>query len=233
MKKIEFGKLTIATSKNRQTIEKWNKLEAYVVGKRCDSLDDLIDGLYDYWKNHINEQTDNRPRPQSASSAELDVAKEKIKQIENELNQANKSITALQQDLLEKDELIQTANETIAKYKTEIQKQGKSISAMTESAMSSAVYLETAGYKRQTADIILQNMEQQIEHLLSTVEITPVSGVGMPFDNQFQKIITIQETDDPSKNNVVAESLGKGFRKGDQCLKEQEVVIYQYKENTK
>lgn len=232
MKKIELGKYTIAASANRQTIEKWNKLEAYVVGKKCDNLDDLINGLYEHWVSNTGQSNDQKPS-QIANNEELEAANKKIIKLQNELEQAKESIMSFEQRLSEKDAKIQSANETIAQQKDDIQNQSTTISNLVESTISSAVYVETAGYKHQTSDIILQNLEQQLEHLLSLVGITPMTEIGLPFDNRFQKIITIQETDDPTKNNIVVETLGKGFRKGDLCLKEQEVVIYQYKENTK
>ena len=65
---------------------------------------------------------------------------------------------------------------------------------------------------------------------MSLIGVTPIQGVGVPFDSKFQSAEELEETSDASKDGIVAESISRGFRIENACIKPQKVVVYKFKE---
>ena len=52
-------------------------------------------------------------------------------------------------------------------------------------------------------------------------------------DRKLHRVIQIEETDDPEKNNTVSSVLRRGFFRGEKPLREEEISLYRYKPPTK
>lgn len=235
MNRIDILGCTIATSKNKLTIEKWNKLEAYVVGKPCKSLDELLNGLYDHW---IDTGAEKQTQPVSnplpvAEDGRLNELQEHVAQLERQINQLIKSNEGKDTEILLLNQSLSTTIEEKEKLQNVLTQLNGDISSLTDNLISTVDFIEIAKLKEHPVDMVLRKIDSQLSQSLQLIGVSPFEETGNTFDNRFQKIITIQETDKLAQNNIVAESLSKGYKKGDRCLREQDVIVYKYKADGK
>lgn len=249
MDKIYLLGHIIAKADGKQTNEKWEKLEAYVVGKRCQTLDDLLSGLFDYWlannslsstsqesDSQVDEEEKRIVESQNHVSQlehQLDQLKDTVREKESEIESLRSTLNKEAEEKQLLSEKLDTLTENNTKLNDGIKKLSNQLSSLAENLISSADYIEISSLKQLSSEIVLRNMDMQIGQLLQEIGISSMSEIGIPFDNKVHKVVTIQETDDPSKNNIIAESLGRGYRRGEQCIREQEVIVYKYKGENK
>lgn len=231
MKKFELFGSTIAISKNEKIHDAWKKLEAYVVGKPCKSLDELLVGLYENWLANsdghgVQSSSDSK---MNAGDDRIEALRERISQLEGELHKMNSIIEEKETQIRSLNNSNTSLSEENVEIRSAVSKLKGLFSILSDELISSSDYIETAKIKGLTAETVCLHMESQIDQSLQKIGISSLAETGKTFDNRFQRIVTIQETDDCSKNNIVAESLGKGYRQGDYCIREQDVIVYKYK----
>ena len=90
-------------------------------------------------------------------------------------------------------------------------------------------YLENAKLKGLTADTILAVQQDTMDSVLFLVDIKPINEIGKRFDSKFQYAEEIENTEDPLKDGIVAETISIGYRQNQVCIKPQRVVVYKYK----
>lgn len=66
----------------------------------------------------------------------------------------------------------------------------------------------------------------QIENLLEEMGIIPFEDIGIPVNPAFHKIVDSEKTEDTLLIGQISKSVRRGFKMGDKCVIEQEVVIY-------
>lgn len=66
----------------------------------------------------------------------------------------------------------------------------------------------------------------QIESLLEEMGIIPFEDIGIPVNPAFHKIVDSEKTEDSLLIGQISKSVRRGFKMGDKCVTEQEVVIY-------
>lgn len=75
-------------------------------------------------------------------------------------------------------------------------------------------------------ETILELLSRQADDALEVLGITSVNESSGVVDSRFQKVSGSVPTDDPELDGKIYASLSRGFRKGQELVKEQEVVIY-------
>lgn len=76
----------------------------------------------------------------------------------------------------------------------------------------------------------LQELLNQLERLLNQNDIYSITDVGTVFDENLHMAKAIIDTDDETQDMIISESLKRGFRKGQQCIEPQEVIITRKKQ---
>lgn len=56
--------------------------------------------------------------------------------------------------------------------------------------------------------------------------VTTIDDCGIPANPLFHRIESTIETDKTVQVGLIAQSLGKGFKRGDVCIVEQPVIVY-------
>lgn len=210
--KTDFFILTATMSS--ATIDKWNKLET-LIGHRCDSIEDFVEGIH---RIVVAEQQ----------------AKQNVLALQDSLHQ--QEIITLRQQLVEKDSQINTSNQQLEASNREneslrnaLEKNKAILTQTMNQLIDNMNYLENAKLKGLTADTILAVQQDTMDSVLSLVDIKPINEIGKRFDSKFQYAEEIENTEDPLKDGIVAETISIGYRQNQVCIKPQRVVVYKYK----
>jgi len=75
-------------------------------------------------------------------------------------------------------------------------------------------------------ETILELLSQQMDDALEVLGIASVNESSGVVDSRFQKVSGSVPTDDPELDGKICASLSRGFRREQELVKEQEVVIY-------
>lgn len=226
MMKLElFQKTVIADIDmyDEQLIDKLDKIEADVIGRPCNRFRDFVDGVYEkYVQQDAEEKADD-------NAIELLLQKniEEQEQKIISLPENNALQTELENKLENLKQKISSKEEDIGQLQNQLQKLS---SELLTKLIDSAEYIEKARLKGKTAEIILKNQEEKLDSMLSVVGVTPIEGIGMPFDAKFQTAEELEYTSDTAKDGIVAESISRGFKRGNTCIIPQKVVVYKFNE---
>lgn len=72
----------------------------------------------------------------------------------------------------------------------------------------------------------LDFIEGKVLAALHALGVTTLMETDSPFDSSLQTAVTVTPTGDPEKDNIVSESLRKGFKTKSRCIRPQEVVVF-------
>ena len=212
---------------DEQLIYKLDKIEAYVIGHSCSSFKDFVEGVYEKF---LQKETDNKANiaEKKLQDKQIEKLTKEIESLRDQLNIAEGRVTEHQSQI---DTLTQ---ENISKDGTisQVQSQLQNLTSdLLNSLIDSAGYIDNARLKGKTAEVILKSQEEKIDSLLALIGVTPIQGEGMSFDGKFQSAEELENTTDKSKDGIVAESISRGFRTENACIKPQKVVVYKYIES--
>lgn len=73
---------------------------------------------------------------------------------------------------------------------------------------------------------VLKYFNGQLIRILSDLGVTIIEDSGIPADPFFHRIESTVATDNPQQSGLIAQSFGKGFKRGDVCIVEQPVAVY-------
>ena len=211
---------------DEQLIDKLDKIEAYIIGHSCSNFKDFVEGVYEKF---LQEDTCNK-----AFIAEKELLNKQIDTQTKELESLRNQLKIAEGKAIELQSQIETlTQENISKDGTisQVQSQLRNLTSdLLNKLIDSADYIENARLKGKTAEVILKTQEEKIDSLLALIGVTPIQGEGMSFDGKFQSAEELENTTDKSKDGIVAESISRGFRTENTCIKPQKVVVYKYTE---
>ena len=73
---------------------------------------------------------------------------------------------------------------------------------------------------------IREYFNRQLIRILSDMDVTTIEDFGIPANPIFHRIESIIDTDKVEQSGLIAQSLGKGFKRGNVCIVEQPVAVY-------
>ncbi|MDE5790297.1 MAG: nucleotide exchange factor GrpE [Muribaculaceae bacterium] len=73
---------------------------------------------------------------------------------------------------------------------------------------------------------VIKYFDNRLIRILSDLGITIIEDSGIPANPLFHRIECTIDTDKPEQSGLIAQSLGKGFKRGDRCIIEQPVAVY-------
>lgn len=214
----------------KNLIENWNELEAWV-GKPCTNLESLFKGIINKieYIDSIGQglkiiEEDNKINPKNNNG--FHIVNDSLENDQNKLKEVNNTLKANNDFLSEDNKHLATKVEELEK---KLNDENKKDNAIIKILMEITDYLDRMKFDtRLTTENVFQNIEAQTEEVLLLLNVKCLKETGGVFDSKCQIAVTIEDTDDISKNNIVCESLRKGFKKGDLCIKEQKVIVCKY-----
>lgn len=196
-------------------------------------------------KNPLNRQED---------SAIIENLKESLKQCEEQRKQAEESLLSLRRDYEDsKEELrltkeqnkflhdenqvlnnkvnslvtrCQTLSDNLNDLRQKTEEDSDFVIGTIIECLQNAIVLdsETVGKTQ-----VMKYFNSQLMKILSNMGIIPINDKGIPANPQFHRIENIVDTDIPEQSGIISQSLGIGFKKGDDCIVEQPVEVYKYR----
>ena len=193
---------------SKKTVINWDRLEVFVE-KPCNTLEELLSEIINKTKIIENKNTSN-------DNQELI---ESIKTLKSELAEKQEKNTQLEKQCTQ-----------VRKLEGLLEQKSQLVNLTLKHWIETQTLIDRTEYdKHLTKEVALQAIMKQAEDAFGQLGVVTMNNIGEPFNSKFQTVVTVQETNNPDENNIVCESLSRGYRKDDYCIKEQEVVIYQYK----
>lgn len=196
-------------------------------------------------KNSLNVQED---------SAIIENLKESLKQCEEQLKQAEKSLSLLktiyesQNDELrlakEQNKFLHDENQVLSNkvncLETRCQNLSDDLNDMRQKnkeysdfvigivieCLQNATVLDAETIEKTQ---VMKYFNNQLIKILSNMGITPIDDIGIPANPRLHRIENIVDTDVPEQSGIISQSFGIGFKKGDDCIVEQPVEVYKYR----
>ena len=201
---MKIRKIIVRFLSKTSVIENWDTLEV-VAGKPCNSLSELL--------SEVNS---------------------KIKSLQTDLFQANNCIQALETKLFEKQAVtpqIEKPAETPQNSHLEklLERKGEQINSTLKHLIELQELVDRTEFdNRMNKENTLQAIMKLTEAAIEQLGVVIMNSVGETYDSRFQTVVTVQETDNPKEDNIVSDSLRRGYRKDNYCIREQEVIVYQF-----
>lgn len=218
---------------SKKTVSNWDKLEVFI-GKPCNTLEELLSEIINK-TNIVEEKNSSNDNQELIESIQFDLSKERenTKSLKKELSETKESNKTLESELTEKQEKInqlEKQSTQVRNLESLLEQKSQQVNLTLKHWIETQTLIDRTEYdKHLTKEVALQAIMKQAEDALGQLGAVTMNNIGEPFNSKFQTVVTVQETNNPDENNIVCESLSRGYRKDDYCIKEQEVVIYQYK----
>lgn len=196
-------------------------------------------------KNTLNAQED---------SAINENLKESLKQCEEQLKQAEKSLSLLktnyesQNDELrlakERNKFLHDENQVLSNkvncLETRCQTLSDNLNDLRQKAKEDSDFVvgtiieclqNTTVLDTETVEKtqVMKYFNNQLIKILSNMGITPIDDIGIPANPRLHRIENIVDTDVPEQSGIISQSFGIGLKKGDDCIVAQPVEVYKYR----
>lgn len=192
--------------------------DTVTVSEHADALENLKKALVqsEAMREKAEEDFKSLSADLDALRQELKVAREDNRRLKEENNALRHEVDALSNEC-------RTLTDDLEEMRRKKDDESnRFIGAIIDCLQNSAVIDSDTVEKLQ----VMKYFNGQLTMMLSDLGVTVIEDSGIPADPVFHRIESTVDTDNPQQSGLIAQSLGKGFKKGDVCIVEQPVAVY-------
>lgn len=192
--------------------------DTVTVSEHVDALENLKKALM-----QIESMREKAEKELKSLSADLDALRQELKVAKEDIRRLKEEKNALCHEVDALSNKCRTLTDDLEDMRRKKEDESnRFIGAIIDCLMSSAVIDSDEVGKPQ----VLKYFNGQLTGILSDLGVTVFEDSGIPADPVFHRVESIMDTDNPQQSGLIAQSLGKGFKRGDVCIVEQPVAVY-------